>query len=199
MVPEAEASPSEPNEPNKPNDAIGSNRGVETLFRTAYNTHLTLHSMADNKSRMMIQVNGLILSVLIAANSRLTGDLGPLDLSLAAIALLAAGSASMLLAVIAARPRSRRSNPMSGRAQSESGSLLFFSEFSGMSREEYVESMNELMRKPAALYDCMSGNLHTIGQLLERKYRYLRLSYSALAIGIVAACVAQLRLASLVG
>lgn len=190
----------EPEEPPRgagaPADAPMS-RGVETLFRSVYNTHLTLHSMADSKSRMMIQVDGLILSVLIAANSPLGGSLGGFDVGSAAVALTAAASISMVFAVLAARPRSRRRSPRTGRAQAGTGGLLFFSEFSGMSRDEYVAGMNALMQEPARLYESMSINLHTMGGLLERKYVLLRLSYGALALGVVAACLTQLRLGGL--
>ena len=73
------------------------------------------------------------------------------------IALLAAGRASMLFAVLEARPRSRRLGLRSGCIEPTRGGLLLFSEFAGM--------------------DCE----------LERKYALLRLSYSALAVGIVVA------------
>ena len=167
-------------------------RGVETLFRSLYNTHLTLDSMADNKSRMMIQVNGLMLSVLIAEGTRMAGSLGPLDLGAAAFALLGAAAASMLFAVLAARPRSQRRSMFAGRQRPTRGGLLFFSEFADMDCEEYVESMNDLMEEPAALYENMSRNLHALGRLLQRKYTLLRLSYGALAIGVMAAAVSQL-------
>ena len=166
--------------------ATGSRRGIETLYRTAYDTHLTLHAMADNKARMMIQVSGLILSVLLTAGASMTTgfDANPPP---AAVALFVAGAGSLLFAVAAARPQGRRRCPRTGRNDPGTGGLLLFSEFSGMSRDDYVASMNRLIQKPHELYDNMSGNLYVIGQQLERKYKLLRVSYAALAVGVVAA------------
>ena len=39
----------------------GSNRGIETMFRSAYRVQMELTSLADNKANMMISINGIII------------------------------------------------------------------------------------------------------------------------------------------
>ena len=38
--------------------ALGTNRGIETMFRSAYRVQMDLTSLADNKANMMISING---------------------------------------------------------------------------------------------------------------------------------------------
>ena len=46
----------------------GSIRGVETMFKSSYTTQLALTTLADNKANMMISINGIILSIVIASS-----------------------------------------------------------------------------------------------------------------------------------
>ena len=39
-------------------------RGVETMYRTAYRTHVNLSSIADNKANIMLSINAIIISVI---------------------------------------------------------------------------------------------------------------------------------------
>ena len=45
----------------------GTNRGIETLFRASYRVQMELTALADNKANMMISINGIIISIIIAA------------------------------------------------------------------------------------------------------------------------------------
>ena len=47
--------------------ALGTSRGIETMFRSAYRVQMDLTSLADNKANMMISINGIIISIIIAA------------------------------------------------------------------------------------------------------------------------------------
>jgi len=51
----------------KKKKGLGSTRGVETLFRSAYRVQMELTSLADNKANMMISINGIIISIIIAS------------------------------------------------------------------------------------------------------------------------------------
>ena len=53
----------------KKKEGLGTSRGIETMFRTSYRTHVDLSSLADNKANIMIGINGIIMSILIASIS----------------------------------------------------------------------------------------------------------------------------------
>ena len=46
-------------------------RGIETMYRVTYQNHISLSQLADNKANMLISINGLIISVMIAIVTRL--------------------------------------------------------------------------------------------------------------------------------
>ena len=54
---------------------IGTSRGIETMFRTSYRVQQDLVAIADAKANIMISVNGLIISIILAAVSPRIGGL----------------------------------------------------------------------------------------------------------------------------
>ena len=48
---------------------LGSNRGVETMFRNACRVHVELSAIADSKANFLISVNSIIL-ILAAAHGK---------------------------------------------------------------------------------------------------------------------------------
>src|SRR5690606_11935946 len=41
-------------------------RGVETMYRTAYRTHVNLSAIADNKANIMLSINAIIISIIVS-------------------------------------------------------------------------------------------------------------------------------------
>jgi hypothetical protein len=41
-------------------------RGVETMYRTTYRTHINLSSIADNKANIMLSINAIIISIVVS-------------------------------------------------------------------------------------------------------------------------------------
>lgn len=78
-------------------------RGVSDMFRTSYCTHIELSAIADNKSNIMISINGIIISIIIASISPKIDSNPWLLIPTAALLLTCLGS--MIYAVLSARPR----------------------------------------------------------------------------------------------
>jgi hypothetical protein len=166
---------------------VGSNRGIETMFRTTYQSHNDLVSLADQKANMMISVNGIIISILLASLSPRLDETGWVLIPTGMLLLGCVGS--LVCGVLAARPRVTR-NPVSledvraGRAN-----LLFFANFIGMPMDDYLEGMRLLMANPDEVYMTMVRNLYALGHILEKKFRLLWLSYTMFLSGLGGAVV----------
>lgn len=161
----------------------GSARGIETMFRSAYRVQMDLTSLADNKANMMISINGIIMSIIIAA---VAPKLDANPWLLLPTALLLVGSlVSIVFAILAARPRvSHLPISLTDLRHSE-GNILFFGNFANMREDEFVEGMQEMMEDKSFVYDTMIRNLHALGCVLNRKFGLLRVAYNSFMIALV--------------
>jgi hypothetical protein len=167
------------------------NRGVETMFRVTYQNHIALSRLADNKANMLISINGLIISVMIALATRGT----VVSLSFAPVLVLMAGClVSLAFAVLGARPRLSRAPVTIDNIRDNNGNLLFFGQFTSMPLDEFQASLRVLMKDPQLLYDHLGRQLYLMGQSLSTKYRLLQLAYGAFLASIVVATAVLLYL-----
>ena len=163
----------------------GSSRGIETMFRTSYRTQVDLTQISDNKANMMITVNGVILSAVVAW---VTPQLGSAAwLLIPATVLLLGCLASLILAVRSARPRVGHEPVSVEDARRNRGNVLFFGNFVHLPRDEYVAALHELMENRETLYDNMSRDLYGLGTVLEGKSRELRASYTLFGLTLATA------------
>ncbi|MDR8393716.1 DUF5706 domain-containing protein [Aliifodinibius sp. S!AR15-10] len=160
-------------------------RGVSDMFRTAYRTHVELSAIADNKSNIMISINGIIISIVIASISPKI-DANPWLLWPTA-ALLLSCLASLVFAILAARPRVNKNPVTLEDVRANRANILFFGNYNNMERSEFVEGIEELMQDEQRLYDSMARDLYGLGQVLFKKYDLLRVSYTIFMAGIVLA------------
>lgn len=166
---------------------LGTKRGIETLFRSAYRVNMDLSSLADAKANIMISINGLIVSILIASIAPKV-DANPwlyIPTSLFLVGCLA----SLVFAVLAARPRVQSMVVTKEMALRNRTNILFFGNFHHMSQLDYVDAMKQVVQDPTQIYEMMMKDIYGIGSVLQKKYLMLRRSYTifivALVVGVV--------------
>ena len=168
---------------DKPHKVPGSERAVDTMFRSAYRVQMDLTSLADNKANMMISINGIIISIIIAALAPKL-DSNPWLLLPTTIFLLGT-LVSMVYAVLAARPRVS-SKPISlPDLEHSEGNLLFFGDFASLSEEHFLGGMSELMDDRELLYETMIRNIYGLGAVLKTKFVLLQVAYTAFMLALV--------------
>ena len=163
------------------------NRGIETMYRVTYQNHISLSQLADNKANMLLSVNGVIISIMIAIVTR-TG--GAVSWSLAPMLVLISGCmVSLCFAVLAARPRFSRNAVTIDQVRSDTGNLLFFGQFTTMPLAEFQESLRVLAKDRNLLYAHLGRQLYHMGEILSSKYRYLRLAYGVFLVSTALATI----------
>ena len=162
---------------------LGSDRGIETMFRTSYRTHVNLSHLADNKANIMISINGIMISILLASISPKI-DSNPW-LLLPTSVLLIGAVASLVFAILAARPRVTSHVVTLDDVRSDSSNILFFGNFISLDEEDYLVGMKELMQDTDRLYSNMIRDIYTLGHVLALKFRLLRMSYNLFMVGLV--------------
>lgn len=167
-------------------------RGIETMFHNIYSTHQNLSGMADQKANMMIQLNTLLLSGLITYLAARTTTQGiavlqnPIVIVPGAL-LLATALGSVVTAILSAQPEitSFRLNTKVKPTANRRVNLLFFGNFVKLPLEEFQEGMRDLMRQKDALYMNMATDIYYLGDVLSKKYRLLKISYTVFMVGII--------------
>lgn len=154
------------------------------MFRTSYRTHLDLSTLADNKANIMISINGIIISILLASiYPRVTENRWIL---LPTAVLLISCVLSLVYAVLSARPRVTQNKVTLEDVRKDRANILFFGTFVNMEREDFIEGMRTLINDPDRAYTNMIRDIYGLGKVLEKKYRLLRISYTVFMLGLSA-------------
>lgn len=163
-------------------------RGIETMFRVTATNNQRLSDMADNKANILITVNSIILSVVIALLLRKLDDYA--QLTIPTFVLLAVSLSTMVCAILATRPSIPKGTYALGDVQAGKVNLLFFGNFHRMSLGDYNEGMKSIMEDRDLLYTTLIQDIYSQGVVLGRKYRLLRLAYNIFMHGLIVSVLA---------
>ncbi len=156
---------------------------AETTFRILLQEQMSLTALADSKANMMIQINGLIMSIMLASSSIILEARMWLRLPCASLASTAL--VSIVFAVLAARPKLLKppavsvEDVLSGKAN-----ILFFGNFGRIDEESFVSGMREMFNEDERVYAQMARHMHAVGKVVLGKFRLLRISYTVFLGGL---------------
>ena len=167
-------------------------RGIETLYRSVYDYHINLTSIADNKANIMISINTIIISLVITLFGTgftfATGDeVGSIRFVFPMAFLLLTSLTAVVFAILSARPNvtSKEKYELSKK----DSSILFFGNFAQLQIKEFVEQIKLLKEQKEELYDNMSVDIYHLGSVLVKKYRYLTWSYNIFMGGMIVCAI----------
>jgi predicted metal-dependent HD superfamily phosphohydrolase len=163
-------------------------KGIETMFRITSTNNQRLSDMADNKARLLITVNSIILSAIISLVLRkldVYNFLAYPTFILLAICLLA-----MTFAILATRPSIPDGKFTINDLESKTVNLLFFGNFYKMALEEYKDGMIRVMDDRVFLYNTLISDVYGQGVVLGKKYGLLRIAYNIFMFGLIIAVLA---------
>lgn len=167
---------------------MASNRSKETLFQVANQNQVSHIQIADNKANMIISINTMIISSIIA----ITGygavsdkiEYGKASIIIPIALIILTCLASAILAVLAARPKLVRGNNFEDLSVAKS-SLLFFGRIARYSQEDYVNKIENLLISENEIYKNLAMDMYNQGLILKRKYFLLGYAYQVFMIGFI--------------
>ncbi|HEX2683742.1 MAG TPA: Pycsar system effector family protein, partial [Ferruginibacter sp.] len=163
-------------------------KGIQTMLRLTSENHLRLSDMADSKANILISVNAIIISVILGVLMRKLEE-SPY-LAIPSIIFLMVALATIVISIIATRPKVTEGTFTSQEILDKKANLLFFGNFYRASFEEYNVAMREMMNDPEYLYGSLIKDIYTLGTVVGRKYQLVRLAYNIFMIGIIISVVA---------
>jgi len=165
------------------------NRAIQTYFRTNYRNHINLSAIADNKANIMISVNAILLSVLISLLTyKNITETNPMVL-MAVIIFFITGLASLIYAVLSARPKVTTINKNITDIHEIKKNLVFFGNYVHLDLDQYEQAIDAMFRDGELIYGNMARDIYFLGKVLDKKYRYLTNSYNIFMVGFVATAI----------
>jgi len=163
-------------------------RGIETLYRSVYDYHINLTSIADNKANMMISINTIIISIVITLfgtgfTFSAQSEFSSVRFVFPMAFLLLTSLLTVVFAILSARPNV--TNKEKYELNKKDSSILFFGNFAQLQLKEFVDRIEELKKEKDELYNSMSVDIYYLGSVLVKKYRYLSWSYNIFMFGMV--------------
>jgi hypothetical protein len=149
---------------------------VDYMLRTVQQNSIQLTMIADQKANILIGIIAICWTLTLS-----NAGIATLPSSLVAFNLF--GGPAAIFALMALSPR-----PRDPSAAGENGyNPLIFSSFAQRSRADYLLEMRELVQRDDRVYQAIFHDIHAIGQVLDRKYRFLRYAYRVFFLGVVSA------------
>jgi len=163
-------------------------KGIQTMLRLTSTNHFHLSDMADSKAHILISVNAIIISVILSVLIRRLQETP--YLTIPTIIFLLVTVATIVISIIATRPKISGGTFTSQDITDKKTNLLFFGNFYKASFEEYNAAMREMMKDTDYLYGSLIKDIYTLGTVLARKYKLVRLAYNVFMVGIIISVLA---------
>ncbi len=162
-------------------------RGRETLFKVTYQNQSSLIQMADNKANIIISINTMIISSVIAVTGygAVAGKIDRYDsqIMIPIVMIILSCLVSVIFAVQAARPKLINAGTIGGQMQKSS--LLFFGAIANFSQQSYIDEIKKLLDSGDDLYEHMTIDIYNQGLILKRKYNLLVYAYQIFLFGLI--------------
>ena len=158
-------------------------RGVDSMFKLTARNQINLSHIADNKSNILISLNGIIISLALATLvSKFKQE--PMIVVPTIIFILFSLS-TIVLAILSTRPNISSGKFTRDDITQKKVNLLFFGNFYNMELEEYEWAIGEMINDDPYLYSTLTKDQYSLGKVLAKKYRLLRWAYNVFMVGLV--------------
>ena len=166
----------------------GLSRGVESMFRNTARMQISLSSIADNKSNILISVNAIIMSITMTVLITRFDEIP--NIILPTLIFLGFCLITIVFAILSTRPNISSGKFTTEDIKQNKVNLLFFGNFYNMDLDEYERAIDELMKNDDRLYSTMIKDQYSLGKVLAKKYKLLRIAYNVFMFGIIISVLA---------
>ncbi len=158
-------------------------RGVDSMFKLTARNQINLSQIADNKSNILISLNGIIISLALATLvSKFKQEPA---IIVPTIIFILFSLSTIVLAILSTRPNISSGKFTRDDITQKKVNLLFFGNFYNMELEEYEWAIGEMINDDPYLYSTLTKDQYSLGKVLAKKYRLLRWAYNIFMVGIV--------------
>ncbi|MCK5702311.1 MAG: phosphohydrolase, partial [Cyclobacteriaceae bacterium] len=161
-----------------------------SMFKLTARNQINLSSIADNKSNILISLNGIIISLGLAALA--TNFRDEPAIILPTVIFIVFSLSTIILAILSTRPNISTGKFTKDDIKQKKVNMLFFGNFYKMELAEYEWAIKEMINDDQYLYSTMTKDQYSLGKVLAKKYKLLRWAYNIFMVGIVVSVIAFL-------
>ena len=92
---------------------------------------------------------------------------------------------TIIIAILSTRPILINRKFTEEDIKNKNVDLIFFGNFIKMEYEDYVKALKDMMKDEEHLYSTMIKNQYTLGKILSKKFRLVKIAYNVFMIGII--------------
>jgi hypothetical protein len=158
-------------------------RGVDSMFKLTARNQINLSQIADNKSNILISLNGIIISIaLVTLVSKFKQES---TIIIPTVIFILFSLSTIVLAILSTRPYISKRKFTKDDIQQQKVNLLFFGNFYQMSPEDYEMAISEMIDNNPYLYSTLTKDQYSLGKVLARKYKLLHWAYNVFMVGLI--------------
>lgn len=165
-------------------------RAIQSLYRIQLRNHLKLSDIADTKANILLSVNAIIISLLMANLIPKLGVPSNSYLIYPTVIFVLFSIASMIMSVLATRPKIENKDVVEGEIKSKNRNFLFFGNFHLMELEDFKGRIRNIIQDTETIYDSLTMDLYYLGKVLQKKYRLLSWTYTVFIVGVILSVLA---------
>lgn len=160
-------------------------RGKDTVFRIVIKNHMTLSENADRKAHILLSVNSIIISLLLSRLFPKLDSPSNAYLYTPTIVFIVFTVVSIILSVIATRPRVTSGRFSKEALMNRKVNILFFGNFYRMNLKDYEDAMDIVLSDGERIYNSLIKDLYYLGKVVAKKYLILQWAYGVFMLGII--------------
>lgn len=165
-------------------------RAIQSMYRTQLRNHLKLSDIADTKANILLSVNAIIISLLLANLIPKLGVPSNSYLIYPTVIFVVFSIASIIMSVLATRPKIENKAVVEGDIQAKNANHLFFGNFHALESQAFKEKIRDIIESKETIYDSLTLDLYYLGKVLQSKYQLLRWTYTIFMVGIILSVLA---------
>ncbi len=165
-------------------------KGIQSMYRIALRNHIKLSDIADTKANILLSVNAIVISLALSNLIPKLDNPSNGYLIYPTVIFILFSIISMVLSIIATRPNVTRGEFTREDVKNKNVNLLFFGNFHKMKLQDFEWAISEMLQDKEYIYSALTKDLYFLGQVLDRKYKLLRITYNVFMAGIIISVIA---------
>lgn len=165
-------------------------RARQSFYMITLKNHIKLSAIADTKANILLSVNAIIISLVLSNLIAKIGEVNNKHLTIPIIIILVSSLLCVVISILITRPNVTKGKFTAEDLNNNKVNLAFFGNFHSMDYKTYEAAVKSMHSNNSFIYGSLTKDLYYLGEVLNIKYKWLRIVYTIFLIGLVVSAIA---------